>query len=62
VTDVEAWKRQAAERAVEWVEPGMVVGLGTGTTAVWAVRRIGERLADGTLHDIVGVPTATATA
>ena len=62
MTDVEAWKRQAAERAVEWVEPGMVVGLGTGTTAVWAVRRIGERLADGTLHDIVGVPTATATA
>jgi len=39
-----------------------VVGLGTGTTAVWAVRRIGARLADGTLHDIVGVPTATATA
>ena len=58
----EGWKRQAAERAVEWVEPGMVVGLGTGTTAVWAVRRIGERLADGTLHGIVGVPTAKATA
>ena len=60
--DAEVWKRQAAERAVEWVESGMVVGLGTGTTAVWAVRRIGERLADGTLHDIVGVPTAKATA
>jgi ribose 5-phosphate isomerase A len=62
VIDVERWKRQAAERAVEWIEPGMVVGLGTGTTAVWAVRRIGERMADGTLHGIVGVPTAKATA
>jgi ribose 5-phosphate isomerase A len=39
----------------------MVVGLGTGSTAIWAVRRIGERLADGSLHDIVGVPTARAT-
>jgi ribose 5-phosphate isomerase A len=62
VIDVEVSKRQAAERAVEWVEPGMVVGLGTGTTAVWAVRRIGARLADGSLRDIVGVPTAKATA
>jgi ribose 5-phosphate isomerase A len=62
VTDVEELKRAAAERAAEWVEPGMVVGLGTGTTAVWAVRRIGARLADGTLHDVVGVPTAQETA
>jgi len=62
VTDVDGWKRQAAERAVDWVEPGMVVGLGTGSTAVWAVRRIGARLTDGTLHGIVGVPTAKATA
>src|SRR5262249_52976460 len=41
---------------------GMVGGLGTGSTAVWAVRRIGARLADGTLHDVVGVPTARQTA
>ena len=62
MTDVDGWKRRAAERAVEWVESGMVVGLGTGSTAVWAVRRIGERLTDGTLHGIVAVPTANATA
>jgi ribose 5-phosphate isomerase A len=62
VTDVERLKRAAAERAVEWVEPGMVVGLGTGSTAVWAVRRIGALLAGGELHDVVGVPTARQTA
>ena len=36
-------KRAAAERAVEWVESGMTVGLGTGSTAVWAIRAIGDR-------------------
>jgi ribose 5-phosphate isomerase A len=62
VTDVDALKRAAAERAAEWVEPGMVVGLGTGSTAVWAVRRIGARLAEGSLRDVVAVPTAHQTA
>ena len=52
-------KRAAAERAVEWVESGMTVGLGTGSTAVWAIRAIGAALADGRLRDIVGVPTST---
>ena len=40
----EALKRRAAERAVELVEPGMVVGLGVGSTAVHAVRRIAALL------------------
>ena len=39
----------------------MVLGLGTGSTARYAVEMIGERLRDGRLHDIVGVPTSTAT-
>jgi ribose 5-phosphate isomerase A len=58
----EAYKRAAAERAVDWISSGMVVGLGTGSTAVWAVRRIGALLAEGTLRDIRGVPTARQTA
>jgi len=37
----------------------MKIGMGTGSTAVWAIRRIGELLADGTLSIIVGVPTST---
>jgi ribose 5-phosphate isomerase A len=51
-------KRAAAERAVEWVESGMTVGLGTGSTAVWAIRAIGAALADGRLRGIVAVPTS----
>ena len=60
--DVEGYKQAAAERAVaDFVRSGMVVGLGTGSTAIFATRRIGALLADGTLTDIVGVPTAIAT-
>ncbi|NTU86119.1 MAG: ribose-5-phosphate isomerase RpiA, partial [Chloroflexales bacterium] len=54
-------KRRAAERAVELVRPGMVVGLGFGSTAFHAVRRIGALLASGELRDIVGVPCAAKT-
>lgn len=62
VIDSETLKRQAAERAVAFVRSGMVVGLGTGSTAVYAVRRIGVLLADGQLQRIVGIPTAEVTA
>jgi len=55
-------KRAAAERAVAYVQSGMVVGLGTGSTAVFAVRRIGALLAAGELQGIVGIPTAEVTA
>lgn len=55
-------KRAAAERALEWVDSGMVVGLGTGSTAVWAIRGLGARLADGRLRDIVAIPTSEASA
>lgn len=55
-------KQQAAERAVALVMSGMVVGLGTGGTAMFALRRIAELLRAGELRDIVGVPTSSATA
>jgi len=53
-------KRAAGELAASWVEPGMVVGLGSGSTAVHAIRAIGARLATGELRDVVGVPTSRA--
>jgi len=59
--DLLRYKQLAAERAVDLVESGMVVGLGTGSTAIFAVRRIAARLRDGSLRDIVGVPTSVAT-
>lgn len=54
-------KRAAAERAVDFIQPGMVVGLGTGSTAAYAVRRLGALLSAGTLKDVVGIPTSHAT-
>ena len=50
-------KRRAGEAAAERVESGMVVGLGTGSTAAWFVRALAGRKLD-----IVGVPTSQATA
>jgi ribose 5-phosphate isomerase A len=58
VTDVDQLKQAAGERAVEWIESGMVVGLGTGSTTVFAIRRLGELIASGQLAEIVGIPTS----
>ena len=58
----DSYKQQAAERAVELVASGMVVGLGTGETATYAIRRIGALLQAGTLEDIEAVATSLATA
>lgn len=40
-------KKLAAEKAVEYVEDNMVVGLGTGSTAYWAIQAIGEKVKQG---------------
>src|SRR5262245_47794601 len=56
----EAWKRTAAERGVEGLRPGMVVGLGAGSTAMYAVQRIAELVAQGRLTGILGVPCSRA--
>jgi ribose 5-phosphate isomerase A len=55
------YKKQAAEHAVTFIEPGMVVGLGTGSTAIFATRRIAELLRQGTLRDIMSFATSQAT-
>jgi len=54
-------KMAAGEKAAEYVESGMVVGLGTGSTAVHAVRAIGWMLENGRLHNILGIPTSEET-
>ncbi|PIA63641.1 hypothetical protein AQUCO_00201173v1 [Aquilegia coerulea] len=54
-------KKIAAYKAVEFVESGMVLGLGTGSTAKHAVDRIAELLHQGKLTNIVGVPTSKKT-
>lgn len=49
-------KRRAGERAAEAVEDGDVVGLGTGSTAAYAIRALGRAVDDGL--DVVGIPTS----
>ncbi|MGD0918053.1 MAG: ribose-5-phosphate isomerase RpiA [Thermodesulfobacteriota bacterium] len=54
------YKQEAAVRAVEFVQSGMVVGLGTGSTATLAIRHIALLLDDGRLGNIVGFATSRA--
>lgn len=61
MNEQERLKRQAAERAVEFVESGMVIGLGTGSTARHVLELLSERLRAGELRNLVGVPTSRAT-
>lgn len=56
-----SFKQQAGEHAAGLVESGMVVGLGTGSTAIFATRKIAARLAAGDLRDIVAIATSRAT-
>jgi ribose 5-phosphate isomerase A len=59
-TDRDALKRAAAEAAVRLVQDGMVVGLGTGSTAAFAVEALARRHSQGLRF--VGVPTSERTA
>jgi len=61
-TAVDTLKKMAGEKAAEYVESGMVVGLGTGSTAVYATLAIGQKLQDGRLQHILGIPTSEQTA
>jgi ribose 5-phosphate isomerase A len=58
---VARFKRQAAERAVELIQPGMVVGLGSGSTAAFVVHRLAALRAQGQLSTVLGVPTSLET-
>ncbi|WP_031496239.1 ribose-5-phosphate isomerase RpiA [Bryobacter aggregatus] len=59
MVNLDAEKLVAARRAVEFVEDGQVVGLGTGSTAAHAIREIGRRVREGL--QIVAIPTSLAT-
>ena len=57
---LEAQKERAALEAVKHIESGMLIGLGTGSTAKYAIQAVGERLRDGTLKNITAVVTSKA--
>lgn len=59
--NAEELKRAAAAKALESVESGMALGLGTGSTVRHLVDLLGEAIQSGRLTDIVGVPTSVKT-
>lgn len=61
LSPIDQAKMIAARRAADYIEDGMRVGLGTGSTAAWMVRRVGERVRDEGLK-VIGVPTSSRTA
>ncbi len=54
------FKAQAALHGLTFLQSGMIVGLGAGSTALLAVRGLAEKLARGELHDILGIPCSGA--
>lgn len=58
--DRSSYKRQAAERALEYVQNGQIVGLGTGSTAEHAIRGLADRVRQGLR--VTGVPTSDVSA
>jgi len=63
MTNAEGHKRAAADAAVgRFVRSGATIGLGSGTTSAFVVKRIGELLDAGELRDVSGIPTSEGTA
>jgi ribose 5-phosphate isomerase A len=61
MTSQDEHKQKAAAFAVGFVESGMVVGLGTGSTTQFALEQLGELIRSGRLRDVVGIPSSLRT-
>jgi ribose 5-phosphate isomerase A len=60
MTDFSYQKKSAAEFAVnEFIKPNMIIGLGTGSTAIFALHKIAELLQRGELKNVKGIPSST---
>jgi len=59
--NVEELKKKAAMASLRYVESGMRLGIGTGTTARWVVVYLGEKLRSGELENVSAVPTSLET-
>ncbi|RME84824.1 MAG: ribose-5-phosphate isomerase RpiA [Caldilineae bacterium] len=60
--DIARLKKQAALKALTFVEDDMLLGLGTGSTTAFFIDALGAALREGRLQGIRGVPTSEATA
>ncbi len=61
MSKTEELKKAAGVRAVDFVRTGMLVGLGTGSTAEFAIEELSRRIRDGRLSDISCVPSSERT-
>jgi ribose 5-phosphate isomerase A len=61
MNNIDQLKRLAAHRAVEYVQSGMTIGLGSGSTFRFVLERIGQLLRGGRLKDVSGVPSSIQT-
>lgn len=59
--DIDNLKKMSAEKAVEEIQSGMLIGLGVGSTAIHAVNKIAELIKSGDLKDIQAVACSSAT-
>ena len=57
--DKEDFKKQAGEEAVKHIEDGMTIGLGTGSTVEYTLRKVGQMIQEG--FKIQGIPTSIHT-
>ena len=61
MADQDILKQRAGAHAAQLARSGMIIGLGTGSTAIHATRRIAQRIQSGDLRNIRAVPTSLAT-
>lgn len=54
-------KKKAAEKAVEYIKSGMILGLGTGSTFKYVLEMLADKLKSGALKDIIGIPSSNRT-
>jgi ribose 5-phosphate isomerase A len=58
---MDKYKKMAAEKAVDFIQDGMIVGLGSGSTAAFAIQKIAQLHTEGLLKKIKGIPSSKDT-
>lgn len=58
---IEIYKKKAAEKACEFIQDGMIIGMGSGSTTFYALERIGELIRSGQLKNVAGIPSSLNT-
>ncbi|MEJ2049248.1 MAG: ribose 5-phosphate isomerase A, partial [Calditrichota bacterium] len=60
--EIQEFKMQAAKEAATYLKSEMIIGLGSGTTATYAIRVIAKLIQSGVLENIFGIPSSVKAA